>query len=186
MSYVGLSMFLLFSSPEPEAQGELIVWDSSRSVRPCVHTFKHEYLWDQLADHNHISSRATLGWGLTALGFGLDRVRTLVSMAADEGVGREVPNPHFPPPFTPLPSLSPPESAHASTRKPDCYMRYYTRFSCADPEVLSEGVHICYSDGVFLCGEKWSKIHVALKAGNHHKWRFAGGQMMAKHWMLAR
>ena len=36
----------LFSSPEPKAQGELIVWDSSRrpSVRPCVHTFKHEYL----------------------------------------------------------------------------------------------------------------------------------------------
>ena len=32
----------LFSSPEPKAQGELIVWDSSR--RPCVHTFKHEYL----------------------------------------------------------------------------------------------------------------------------------------------
>ena len=41
----------LISSPEPKAQGELIVWDSSRrlsvraSVRPCVrasvHTFKH-------------------------------------------------------------------------------------------------------------------------------------------------
>ena len=31
-----------FSSPEPKAQGELIVWDSSReSVRPSVHTFKH-------------------------------------------------------------------------------------------------------------------------------------------------
>ena len=43
-----------FSSPEPKAQGELIVWDSSRHrsvcasvcvcVRPCAHTFKHEYL----------------------------------------------------------------------------------------------------------------------------------------------
>ena len=37
----------IFSSPEPKAQGELIVWDSSQrpsvrvSVRPCVHTFKH-------------------------------------------------------------------------------------------------------------------------------------------------
>ena len=31
-----------FSSPEPKAQDELIVWDSSR--RLCVHTFKHEYL----------------------------------------------------------------------------------------------------------------------------------------------
>ena len=35
----------IFSSPEPKAQGELIVWDSSRAcVGPCVHTFKHEYL----------------------------------------------------------------------------------------------------------------------------------------------
>ena len=49
------------------------------------------------------------GGGLTALGFGLDRIRTLVSMATDEGVDREVPNPHFPPPLTPLPSLSPPQ-----------------------------------------------------------------------------
>ena len=41
---------LIFNSPEPKAQGELIVWDSSRClsvclcVRPCVHTFKHVYL----------------------------------------------------------------------------------------------------------------------------------------------
>ena len=37
---------IFISSPEPKAQGELIVWDWSRraSVRPCVHTFKHEYL----------------------------------------------------------------------------------------------------------------------------------------------
>ena len=40
----------LVSSPEPKAQGELIVWDSSQRplVRPsvslCVHTLKHEYL----------------------------------------------------------------------------------------------------------------------------------------------
>ena len=33
----------IFSSPEPKAQGELIVWDSSRRpcVSPSVHTFKH-------------------------------------------------------------------------------------------------------------------------------------------------
>ena len=37
----------LFSSPEPKAHGELIVYQSSRrlsvrpSVRLCVHTFKH-------------------------------------------------------------------------------------------------------------------------------------------------
>ena len=34
----------IFSSPEPKAQGELIGWESSRSVCPSVHTFKHEYL----------------------------------------------------------------------------------------------------------------------------------------------
>ena len=33
-------LFFLFSSPEPKAQGELIVWEPasvSASVRPCVH-----------------------------------------------------------------------------------------------------------------------------------------------------
>ena len=39
---LGKSWNCVFSSPEPKAQGELIVWDSSR--RSCVHTFKHEYL----------------------------------------------------------------------------------------------------------------------------------------------
>ena len=54
-----------FSSPEPKAQGELIVWDSSRRpsvlpcMRPCVHTFKHEYFLDQLADRYQISSGAS-------------------------------------------------------------------------------------------------------------------------------
>ena len=75
----------LFSSPEPKAQGELIVWDSSRR-HPCVHAstlsnmnisetgwqivikFHLEYYWAR---------------GLTALGFGLDWIRTLVSMATD-------------------------------------------------------------------------------------------------------
>ena len=39
-----------FSSPEPKANGELIVYQSSRrlsvclSVCPSVHTFKHGYL----------------------------------------------------------------------------------------------------------------------------------------------
>ena len=40
---------LVFSSPEPKGQGELIVWDSSRrpsvcDICPSVHTFKYEYL----------------------------------------------------------------------------------------------------------------------------------------------
>ena len=40
----------IFSSPEPKAHGELIVYQSSRrlsvclSVCLCVHIFKHEYL----------------------------------------------------------------------------------------------------------------------------------------------
>ena len=71
------------SSPDPKAQDELIVWDSSwrlcvcPCVRPCVHTFKHEYLLDQLADRNQISSGALLR------GFGPDRIRTLNPMATD-------------------------------------------------------------------------------------------------------
>ena len=37
---------LIFSSPELNAQGELIVWDSSLRTSVCasVHTFKHEYV----------------------------------------------------------------------------------------------------------------------------------------------
>ena len=74
----------IFSSPEPKAQGELIVWDSSRrpSVRlstlsninisetswPIVIKFRQKHHW---------------GGGLAALGFGPDRIRNLVSMATD-------------------------------------------------------------------------------------------------------
>ena len=69
--------------------GELIVYRSSR--RPCVcvcirasiHIFKHEYLCNQLADWNEILSEALLGWGKASVGFDLDRIRTLVSMATD-------------------------------------------------------------------------------------------------------
>ena len=76
------------SSPELKAQGELIVWDSSRrpslclclrpstlsyiniseTSRPIIIKFYQEHHW---------------GGGLTVLGFGLDRIRTLVSMATD-------------------------------------------------------------------------------------------------------
>ena len=61
----------IFSSPEPKAQGELIVWDLSRrpSVRPSVHTFKHEYLSDQPADRDQISSGASLGWVIGCIRF---------------------------------------------------------------------------------------------------------------------
>ena len=48
-------------------------------VRPSVHNFKHEYIGDQLADRNQISSEASLGWGIDCIMFW----RTLVSMATD-------------------------------------------------------------------------------------------------------
>ena len=65
----------IFSSPEPKAHGELIVYQSSRrasvhpSVRPCVNTFKHEYLRNQRADCNQILSEASLGWGKSCIWF---------------------------------------------------------------------------------------------------------------------
>ena len=76
---IDTTIILIFGSPEPKAQGELIVWDSSRHpcVHPCVHTFKHEYLWDQL---NFIWSIIGVGdWLHKVLGL----IRTLVSMATD-------------------------------------------------------------------------------------------------------
>ena len=73
------------SSPEPKAQGELIVWDSSRPpcVRPSVHTFNiniSETSWPIIIKFHQ---KHHWGGGLTALGFLLDRIRTLVSMATD-------------------------------------------------------------------------------------------------------
>ena len=53
------------------------------AVRSFFHTFKHEYLWDLVADHNQILSVASLGRGRAALRFGADRIRTLVSMSTD-------------------------------------------------------------------------------------------------------
>ena len=78
------SSHILFSSPEPKAQGELIVWDSSRrlSVRASLHpsTLSNMNISkNQPANHNQISSEASLGWG----SFGPDQIRTLVSMATD-------------------------------------------------------------------------------------------------------
>ena len=54
--------------------GELIVYPCSgvrpASVRPSVvHNFKHEYLSNQLADHNEILSEASLGWGKGCIRF---------------------------------------------------------------------------------------------------------------------
>ena len=79
---------MFFSSPEPKAQSELIIWDSSR--RPCVHASVRastlsnmnisETSWPIIIKFHQ---EHHWGGGLTALGFGQDRIRTLVSMATD-------------------------------------------------------------------------------------------------------
>ena len=53
--------------------------------RPSVviHNFKHEYLGNQWADHNEIYKKHHWAEGKAALGFGPDRIETLVSMATD-------------------------------------------------------------------------------------------------------
>ena len=56
------------------------------SVRRSVHTFKHEYLWSPISETSgpfaiKFYLKHHLGRGKAALGFGPDRIRTLVSMA---------------------------------------------------------------------------------------------------------
>ena len=52
-------------------------------MRPSVNIFKHDYLRNQWANRNEIFIEPSLGWGKAALGFGPDRIGTLVSMATD-------------------------------------------------------------------------------------------------------
>ena len=52
-------------------------------ARPCINTFKHEYLRNQWANCNQILSEASLGGGKAALCFGSERIGTLVSMPTD-------------------------------------------------------------------------------------------------------
>ena len=71
-----------FSSPEPKAHGELIVYRSIRrpsvrssvrpsvkSVRPSVNIFKLKYLRNQWANRNQILSEASLEWGIDCIRF---------------------------------------------------------------------------------------------------------------------
>ena len=53
------------------------------SVCLSVNIFKLECLLNQWANHNEILSEPSLGWGEAALGFGPDRIGTLLSMATD-------------------------------------------------------------------------------------------------------
>ena len=65
----------VFSSPEPKAQGELIVYQSSHRLSVClsvcvsVDIFKLEYLRNQLANRNKILSGLSLGWGIGCIRF---------------------------------------------------------------------------------------------------------------------
>ena len=64
--------------------GELVVYPWSFVRRPSgVHNFKHEYLCNQWANHNEIISEHHWDGRKAALGFGPDRIKTLVSMATD-------------------------------------------------------------------------------------------------------
>ena len=87
-----LMFFGVFSSPEPKAHGELIVYQSSRrpsvrpSVRPCVRAFT--LLNINISETSGpIATKFYLkhhwGGGKAASGFWPDRIGTLVSMATD-------------------------------------------------------------------------------------------------------
>ena len=75
------SSSIFFSSPEPKAWRELIIWGSS-GVRPSTLSNMNisETSWP-IVNKFHLENH--WGGGLTALGFGLDWIRTLVSMATD-------------------------------------------------------------------------------------------------------
>ena len=79
---------VLFSSPEPKAHGELIVYQSIRCLPVglcvCVFTFSNMNISETSGP---IATKFYLKhhWvgGKAALGFGPNRIRTLVSMATD-------------------------------------------------------------------------------------------------------
>ena len=82
------TIMYLISSPEPKAQGELIVYQSSRRLSvclsDCVSTFSNSNI---SATSEPIVTKFYLNhhWcvGKAALGLGPDRIGTLVSMATD-------------------------------------------------------------------------------------------------------
>ena len=83
-----LGIFDFFSSPEPKAHGELIVYQSSRCMCVCMCVCV-----STLSNMNISVTRGPIAtifflkyhWvgGKDALGFGPDRIRTLASMATD-------------------------------------------------------------------------------------------------------
>ena len=75
---------IVFSSPELKAHGELIVYQSSRPLCVCVSTLSNMNISET---RGPIATKFYLkhhwGGGKNALGFGPDRIGTLVSMATD-------------------------------------------------------------------------------------------------------
>ena len=71
----GVSVSGCFSSPEPKAQGELIICRSSRRLSVClcvclsVDIFKLEYLSNQWANRNDILTEPLLGLGKGCIRF---------------------------------------------------------------------------------------------------------------------
>ena len=84
MSHPGPMGPHVFSSPEPKAQVELIVWYSSRRPSVPASTLSNmnisETSWPIVIKFHH---KHHLGGGLAALSFEPDRIRTLVYMATD-------------------------------------------------------------------------------------------------------
>ena len=79
---------IIFSSPGPKAQGELIVYRSSRRVSVCLAVCMWTFSNSNIsATSGPIVTKFYLNhhWvgGKAALGFGPDRIGTLVSMATD-------------------------------------------------------------------------------------------------------
>ena len=76
---------MIFSSPEPKAHGELIVYQSSRC--PCVRALLTLSNMNISATSRQIATKFYLkhdwGGGKAASGFLPDRIGTLVSMATD-------------------------------------------------------------------------------------------------------
>ena len=74
----------IISSPEAKAQGELIVYQTSRRLSVCLWTFSNSNI---SATSGPIVTKFYLnhhwGGGKASLGFGPDRIGTLVSMATD-------------------------------------------------------------------------------------------------------
>ena len=81
---LSISTFPIINSPEPKAQGELIVYQSSRRLSVCLWTFSNSNI---SATRGPILTKFYQnhhwGGGKAALGFGPDRIGTLVSMATD-------------------------------------------------------------------------------------------------------